>query len=215
MNKKDNRADVAERFAHDITKHEMQIVRDNGIDRHLRFRRPGTYCMGFDIITWPGYLCYCGDMGTYVFMRLPDMFEFFRNEKPNPSYWAEKVVAQDRSDGITEYVSDIFREAVERWMVDHFDDDGVPLELRENVQEEVLNHADDGEYEARRAAIEFEFKWKTVDKGGDEHDHLFRFTDFWEADLRDYTFRFLWCCHALVWAIKKYDSAKATNAQPA
>ena len=28
----------------------------------------------FDIVTWPGYLCYSGDMGCFVFTRLPDMF---------------------------------------------------------------------------------------------------------------------------------------------
>lgn len=50
------------------------------------------------------YLCYTGDMGTYVFQRLTDMFEFFRTDREykkrnggklavNLSYWGEKLQA--------------------------------------------------------------------------------------------------------------------------
>lgn len=56
------------------------MLHEDGIYRHIRFRQPGTMCMHFDLITWPGYLCYTGDMGTYVFTRLADMFEFFRTD---------------------------------------------------------------------------------------------------------------------------------------
>lgn len=67
-----------ETFTRDIAKHEIEVIRDDGVDRHLRFRRPGTMSMHFDILTWPGYLCYTGDMGSYVFRRTEDMLEFFR-----------------------------------------------------------------------------------------------------------------------------------------
>ena len=83
-----------ETFERDIGKHEMQIIRDDGVFRHVRFKRPDTICMYFDLITWPGCLCYTGDMGTYVFQRLEDMFVFFRRypdyEQGNMSmgYWA-------------------------------------------------------------------------------------------------------------------------------
>lgn len=58
---------MAEKFAKDVEAHEVQVLMDSGVYRHLRVRRSGTYCMGFDIVTYPGYLCYSGDMGTYVF----------------------------------------------------------------------------------------------------------------------------------------------------
>lgn len=67
-----------ETFLADVAAHQIHVLRDDGVHRHIRFKRPGTYCMQFDLITWPGYLCYTGDMGTYVFNRLEDMFEFFR-----------------------------------------------------------------------------------------------------------------------------------------
>ena len=83
---------------------------DNGVHRHIRFKKPGTMCMYFDLITYPGGLLYTGDMGTYVFVRLQDMFEFFRTSNQdgwvkemgltlytNHSYWSEKLVATDCS----------------------------------------------------------------------------------------------------------------------
>jgi hypothetical protein len=67
-------------FLKDVEKHEMKVLLDNGLYRHLRFAATGQYSWNqwFEIITWPGKLAYSGDMGTYVFERIEDMFEFFR-----------------------------------------------------------------------------------------------------------------------------------------
>lgn len=70
-----------QRFLNDVANHEMIIIRDDGVNRHVRFKRPNSSCMYFDLITWPGHLCYTGDMGSYVFRRLEDMFEFFRTDR--------------------------------------------------------------------------------------------------------------------------------------
>ena len=70
-----------EQFLRDVAEHTMTVIREDGVSRHIRFAKPGTSCMHFDLITWPGYLCYTGDMGTYVFQRLTDMFEFFRTDR--------------------------------------------------------------------------------------------------------------------------------------
>ena len=94
-------------FLKDVSGHQMRVIRDDGKHRHVRFEKPGSSCMHFELITWPGYLAYVGDMGSYVFSRLPDMFQFFRmgdgdlnhNERGlsiNPSYWAGKIEAADR-----------------------------------------------------------------------------------------------------------------------
>lgn len=53
-------------FLHDVREHRLIVLNDDKLNRHIRFSRPGTRCMQFDLITWPGYLCYTGDMGTYV-----------------------------------------------------------------------------------------------------------------------------------------------------
>lgn len=184
-------------FRNEVELHRMKILRDNGVDRHLRFRRPGTIVMGFDVITWPGHLCYTGDMGTFVFRRLEDMFVFFRDVgdghlQVNHDYWAEKVIAVDRG-GVTAWSMEVFRERI----FDHInqlDPEDIPAGLHEAVREEVLSRAYDGEHEAMRAVVGFE--------------HCgFRFTDFWEVKCTEYTHYFEWCCFALPWAIRQYDAA--------
>lgn len=198
-----------EQFLRDVAEHQLTVIRDDGVHRHLQFRRPGTVCHGFDLITWPGYLCFCGDMGTYVFQRLHDMFAFFRVVYPghsdglhiNPGYWSEKCEAVDRrSGGVEEYSPDRFREAVLGYLEDAGDDypDLDLEELREEVASEVLAYADEGEHAARLRVEDFEFEG-------------FTFGDFWERDLSEYTFRFIWCCYALAWGVRQYDQAKASR----
>lgn len=184
------REDVAQRFPRDVAEHQLRVIRCDGVDRHLRFQKPGTYCMGFDILTWPGHLCFTGDMGTFVFSRVEDMLTFFRGERINPSYWSEKVLAADR-DGVKEYVADLFRESVR----ERLKEAGASRGVRQAVTDEVLSAADDGEQMALSAAFNF------------EHDG-FRFEDVSEIHCRDYTYRFMWCCHALPWAIAQFDAAQ-------
>jgi len=193
------------RFLKEIAQHQMTVVRDDGIYRHIRFSKPRSSNQCFDLITWPGHLCYTGDMGTFVFSRLTDMFEFFREPNPerglsiNPYYWSEKVLAADSCDGIQEYCHDKFIAAVNEWVTDHIesymeDDPEAAAALREAVQDEVLE-CDSNEIRAFDAANNF--------KHGD-----FEFTDFWEVDCKKYTVRYLWCCYALVWGIQQYDASK-------
>ncbi len=192
-----------ERFLLDVAEHKVSVLLDSGLHRHIQFRKPGTSCMGFDLVTWPGYLCFSGDMGSFVFSRLPDMFEFFRQPpitegaklRINPQYWSEKCQAEDRSDGMERYSATKFREAIARYL----EGDEADASLREAVASDVLSHADDGEYEARRAVSEFTHEGKNP------------FQDFWEAGLHDYTHRFIWCCYALVWGIQQYDKGLTTD----
>jgi len=192
-----------ERFLREIGRHKMTVVCEDGIYRHVRFRRPSTGCMGFDLITWPGTLCYTGDMGTYVFKRLEDMFQFFR--KPNLdridfSYWAEKVESYDR-DGVQRFSLDVFREKVTDTFKNFADDmeEAERAALWQRVEEEVLR--DPGGYDldeatAFRLALEFEHEGRSV------------FPDFWERNCREFTLRFLWCCYAMAWGIQQYDAAR-------
>lgn len=72
---------TVERFLQDVADHKMTVVMDNGVYRHLRFANSDSklaFNQWFDIVTWPGFLAYSGDMGCFVFSRLKDMFEFFR-----------------------------------------------------------------------------------------------------------------------------------------
>jgi len=196
-------------FLASVEKHQMMVVLDTPMHRHLRFTQPNTGICAFDLITWPGHLCYTGDMGTYVFSRLNDMFTFFRQDPEwtlgegetlviNPSYWAEKLQAVDKTDGFEEFSADRFRAVIAEWL----DESGATDSVRQAVQEQVLSKIDEGEHAAFSAAVDF------------EHEG-FCFQDFWEVDCTEYTYRFIWCCYALVWGIGFYDEMKAATAAAA
>ena len=190
-----------ESFLRDVREHRMTVLHDSGVYRHVRFAKPGTSTMQFDIVTWPEYLSVSGDMGTYVFSRLRDMFEFFRGSTVGPievnlRYWAEKCQAVDRDSGIREYSPERFRERIERWL----EDAEASEECRAAVRSEVLCHADEGESAARKAADDFAYA------------DGFAFTDFWEADCSEWTARYVWCCYALSWAVRQYDAVRACAA---
>ena len=110
-------------FLRDVSKHELHIIHDDGLNRHIRLKGPNTLVQYFDLITWKGHLCYTGDMGTFVFKRLEDMFMFFRNNyregEPNFGYWAEKCISEDRPDGMREYSDDVFEYAIKNWRLNH------------------------------------------------------------------------------------------------
>lgn len=183
-------------FLKDVTRHEMTVLRHEGLYRHVRFKRPETGCMRFDLLTWPGYLAYTGDMGTFVFSRIADMFEFFR-ASPNAGsrlpinlgYWHEKLDAIDRQDGSYKWSQERFEERIREAL-----DEGDASEAVRRAAEHEVIKLPDGEYESMRAAIDFEHAG-------------FRFRDFWETNCHEYTHRFIWCCYALVWGIRQFDNA--------
>ena len=193
-----------ETFLRDVSAHTMEVVRSEGVNRHLRFRRGGeSYVYGFDVITWPGTLCIHGDCGTYVFSRVTDMFEFFRSSdgRINPSYWHEKVEAQDRTGGVKEWDEKVFRRAVVERFRDWWRDLGEFRARRgcwDEVRSMVLDCSDD-EHQAMASAYDFSFSWH----GGRD----FRFEDAYELAGERFTHRFLWNCHAIVWAIQQFDAS--------
>ena len=104
-------ADLTEaQFLKDVSDHQLELLRDDGLYRHLRFAKPGSIMMSFELVTWPGYLCFCGDMRDFLFTRIPDMFNFFRSSRQdriagetlyiNTGYWGGKCVAVVAADGI-------------------------------------------------------------------------------------------------------------------
>lgn len=208
-----------EQFLGDVADHVMQVVRDDGLYRHIRFKRPGTICMHFDLITWPGVLCYTGDMGTYVFSRLADMFEFFRTDtrdkKPgelyvNLGYWSEKLIAVDagsRNGGATEFSEEKFTQVINDYVAEWLDDRDVSEEdakaLRDAVKSEIID------------MIEPQDESYTYRLGHDfQHDvghYEFYFQDLWDYSFTEYTSRFKWCCYALAWGIQLYDDSKAAE----
>jgi hypothetical protein len=194
---------TADSFLKDVANHEVRILRDDGTYRHVRVKQQSTYNMQFDIITYPWHLCYSGDMGTFVFSRLEDMFEFFRRDGIAPDYWAEKCVASDRHDGLRRYSDVLGRRAVLEGAREFARSYRLTGEDRAaffgEVREEVWG-ANDDHRNLVDAAMNFRFQI-----GGKRCEV---FPDFWDHQFEEYTGRFLWCCHALPWTIARYDAMK-------
>src|SRR5690606_6313074 len=117
--KKDREQITHERFLAETAEHAINVLHDDGLYRHIRCQRPGTYIYGFDIVTWPGFLTICGDMGTYTFARDTDMFTFFgplREDRGiNPHYWSEKLQAPRGRGSVKKWNEDVFRANVAEW----------------------------------------------------------------------------------------------------
>lgn len=191
-----------EEFLKDVANHRLQIRMDEGVHRHLYLSQPGTNNMSFAIITWPGHLCYTGDMGTFVFSRMIDMLNFFRGEptgplKRNLGYWAEKLLAVDKTDNYREFDVDFFRENVKEHIQNQLDVDSweaVPEDVREDDDVVSLLEADD--------------EWDCISQIRLFHQAKVDFTDFFDGNqTHQPTGRYEWACYAIPWAIRLYDAA--------
>jgi hypothetical protein len=198
------------RFLRDVSSHAMTVEIDEGVHRSIRFRDPGRWHLHFRLTTWPGYLCISGDMGTFVFSRLNDMFEFFRDahgeNRINLSYWAEKLQATSKAEGYKGFAEDRFRarvlEAVAEWDIPDEADRARAIAALEDDWDGLLGAMPLSEAEAIKAAMDW-----TCPVTGNE------FSDAWEWRVWDYSYHFTWCCRAIVWGIKRYDLAKAGRDQ--
>lgn len=197
-----------EAFLLAVKNHEMTVLLDQGVYRHLRFAQPNTNYQYFDLITGPGYLLYRGDMGTYEFERLPDMFKFFRSAPHdliiNPGYWGEKLRSICKYNGYRAFDNSKFQfwvqQRVEEWKLEHGVCEGTKWwdEFHEEI--ETLFEQVYDSHSALAALSDYSF----------EHSYFMAEdifgTDIWELDFTDYTNNYLWCCYAIVWGIQQYDA---------
>lgn len=211
----EHRADALARFQKDTADHQMEVLLDQGLHRHLRFRRPRTSCYGFDIVTWPGHLAISGDMGSHVFARLPDMFEFFRTDGDrgdgiNPSYWAEKI--ESGREGVKEFNPEAFRDLVKELAAEHIeshsDGDGEKPRWAGALLDELTTMVamlDDENVESAIRAMG-DFKTELVGVA-------FSIAEPWEyaSRLQRYTFHYLWRCYAIAHAVHTYDALKVSD----
>lgn len=193
-----------EQFETQVAEHKLTIVHNEGVHRHLTFRRADTINRYFNLTTWPGYLSISGDMGCYVFARLPDMFEFFREGKSiNPGYWGEKLQAIARHEGYREFSLERYREAI----VSDFREAypfGTPGRLAawQHMRDDLLLWNEPSTVSEAITAAE---NYRTED--GES-----LFTEYWDRTLEDYTTHFIWCCWAVKWGIEQYDAATPARA---
>ena len=198
----DVNAQVAERFAANVAGHRISILRDEGLYRHLRFNNPEQSGHWFELVTWPDCLVIHGDIHSFAFSRIDDMFRFFRGHEINPDYWFEKAIAYGSE--MNPYSEAKFRarllEEAEEYELEF---PGLVAAVRYQLLDDWSDWDITSEHEAMTAADDFAYLPEGVKR------EPFRFDDVREWDLRDWGYHYLWCCHAIQWGIQRYDEAKA------
>jgi hypothetical protein len=199
-----NKSDIKNIFIDNTKNHEMNVLLNNGLYRHIRFKDPETIDYYFDLVTWPGHLVICGDIGTYHFSRARDMFEFFRDGERDfnhkhvieECYWSGKLQGVPRNayrefsfDLFSEIVNDNFNEYVKNNELDFDQKVKLGEENKEILSKDIVD-----EHEAYMILNEF---------SSDCTDFTFR--DLWDYDFTNYKFNYILCCYAIVWGIIKYN----------
>ncbi|MFB7917063.1 hypothetical protein [Streptomyces sp. NPDC056061] len=115
-------------FLAETRNHQLVVLHEDGVYRHLRIQAPGTRAWSWDISTWPGHLATSGDIADgYMFAREHDMVEFFSHAGRRdgyysdgaPSidvrYWAEKLCG-GRSHEVKKYEPKVFLQHIKDWL---------------------------------------------------------------------------------------------------
>lgn len=192
-------SDIAARFARETASHEMTVLHDDGLYRHLVFADPDGGFYRFDLVTWPHNLFLRGDGFSFGFSLYPtaDLFGMFKRSRHsgiNPGYWQEKVTA-GRGD-IKDWSEDLFR----AWVIG----EAAAHESRfpglvQAVGQQIL-HSDEHSLEYRGTA---EYAVASF-----SHEFRLRIPAEWEQSFEDYSWEFLFACHAIIWGIDRYDAAR-------
>lgn len=189
-------------FDDDTADHEMTVLHDDGVYRHLRFKTPGTGMCWYEILTSPGLLTINGDMGTFVFSRTHDMVSFFHGplERTTPSrvnagYWAEKVIA---SDGVMSFDEEAYRRTITEEFLDATRDatDEVKAQLWSDIEWELLSAGSLAEAQHNLS------EWDS---------DVMPLAEWYELDLEAHSHHYLWSCWAIVTGLAEYAMHKATT----
>lgn len=161
--------EIAARFARDTAKHQMTVLHEDGLYRHLRFINPAPDGhTPFELITWPYNLVVkTGWTFHFDIDATEDMFDLFRRTaltgQINPGYWSEKVRAG--RDEIYDFSLDLLKkeidEAVNAWTSDMGHGGVITADkLRRAVDEhffgDMAEYNVEYESEAHRALHEFQ-----------------------------------------------------------
>lgn len=195
-------ADAWAAFQKNAAGHQLTVLHEQGLYRHLRMAEPGTRMWSWDIVTWPGHLATSGDIADgLTFSREEDMVPFFGTAARSKAYysdgapcidfryWAEKLQGDQRQttqayrhENFLRFVRETLTERLE----DGYDSDLTPSEVKRLIDE--VNTLEHYESEARA--------WLD--------DHQEEFPDSWENTFKDYTFHFQLACYAINAAVHAY-----------
>ena len=187
-------------FKASTTDHELVVLHDDGLYRHLRMKEPGTSFWSWNVITWPGYLTIVGDIGSgFTFVRESDMLAWFDTTRYGDyygdgspflqaDYWAEKLVAACR-DAAKSYDPEMVLNHIREALVDR----GVVPSVRHGLLESAKLHSE-SEEEIR--------DWLYSEPA-------FRDADTWEWDFRSLDHHYLLACYAIATTKRAYAERAA------
>jgi hypothetical protein len=192
----DHEAMIAENAAKAFAEHAVTVEREDGLYRHYRCARPGTGNYAFHVVTFPGRLIVCGDIGDMAWERCPDMIEWAADAVESIGYFAEKVW---RSIEVREWCEAVARAVVEEEHADRVRD------------------LDEGESEAREKLDEVRDELlAAIDSGEHAFVDAYYQSDWYDGDfpnLRGFTSEFLWCREAVRWFLKWHKARQRPGAK--
>lgn len=201
------RAKVLDQFVEDVSEHQLTIMRDAGVYRHLLCRNPKFDKMyAFEIITAPNLLLFHGDCGTFVFSRLHDMFQFFRSDCVRSDlplgYWSEKIEAAPAGIDVMMYSQRLAEDSVQAvfdtWAQSQSLQGSELEHAQQELDDQILIHCDslDALFDCIGTELECGYTFDIVD-----------------VNYRTLHPAAIWCMYAIVWAIRQYDKAKESKEQ--
>lgn len=194
-------------FLQDVEHHGLEVVLDQGVNRHLRFDSADVNATSFEIATWQNHLSITGDNGNYLFAAKKDMFTFFRRSEGginfNPSYCSEKLLSIDRNIEFRHFDPSKFIDQVTLQFIIWSDENKDLAEptvktVWDEIQAKVIAAVARGKDQAYQAVKEF------------EHDS-FKFEELLEVNAYTYNAKYLWCLNAICWGINEYDKKVKTS----
>jgi hypothetical protein len=170
--------DIAARFARETAKHQMTVLHDDGLYRHLKFMSPGHGSFGaFHLITWPyNLVAKTGWTFHFDIDATEDTFDLFRRTalpgEINPGYWQEKVRAG--RDEIYGYSMDLLKKEIKdskrQWIRDDLDN-----RITKLAKELGFDEAKVTDDMRKRLAEQVEPEWNAYKRQLRKavHDHFF------------------------------------------
>ena len=140
-------------------------------------------------------LYYTGDFGTYVFGKdIQNIFNFFKGERINASYWQEKCEAA--SDPIIPDEVDL--EKVEKEVRDYLEEN--EIEITDDIEKEISDYFYYMDSNAYRAYDKVEELLSSLDLSYDSE----RVGDIIRAG-QGYSRRFIYACEVIQWVSNNLD----------
>lgn len=221
-------------FVSQTEEHQLTVLREDGLYRHMRMSAPGTSMWSWTVNTFPGYLTVVGDIADgYTFSRIEDMLNFFELGARSWNYyadgapcidfryWAEKL-SGGRSSNMRVYSQKSFLASVTDIMEQ---DEDLGLEMENEIRAEALECEGDSEtvvkllaeaqkIKSDRDALIEDARYHAENENDAYewlNDHPKHFTDIFDIDIRTWDRHFVYACYAIALTVKKYREYQAEH----